>query len=92
MVPRIVGWSSRRPSKRARGDEEAGLRLSVLALAARRIAEDWRARYGYRPVVLETFVESPRHKRTCYKAANWELVGRTADRGKKGAGHEQVWP
>ena len=53
---------------------------------------DWAARYGYRPVLLETFVESPRHKGTCYKAANWQLVGRTVGRGKKSAVHQQVLP
>ncbi len=32
--------------------------------------EDWLARYGFRPVLLETFVEFERHRGTCYKAAN----------------------
>jgi len=43
-------------------------------------------------MMLETFVESPRHKGTCYKAANWQLVGRTLGRGKKSTAHEQVLP
>ena len=42
--------------------------------------------------MLETFVESPRHKGTCYKAANWTLVGRTVGRGKKSTSHLQVLP
>jgi len=36
------------------------LAAKVLALAARRLADDWSRRYGYRPVLLETFVESQR--------------------------------
>ncbi len=32
----------------------------VLALASRRLAEDWHTRYAYRPVLLETFGEKPR--------------------------------
>jgi hypothetical protein len=48
-------------------------------MAARRLPVDWLARYGYQPVMLETFVESPRHKGTCYKAANW--LNRTGFRG-----------
>jgi hypothetical protein len=32
---------------------------------------------GYRPVMLETFVEIPRFKGTAYKAANWIHVGQT---------------
>jgi hypothetical protein len=61
-------------------------------MAARRLPSDWLERYGYRPVMLETFVESPRHKGTCYKAANWTLVGRTVGRGKKSTSHLQVLP
>ena len=49
-------------------------------------------RRRYRPVLLKTFVESPRHKGTCYKAANWQLVGRTVGRGKKSTAHTQVLP
>jgi hypothetical protein len=72
--------------------QSKGLASKILALAVRRLAADWQARYGYRPVMLETFVESPRHKGTCYKAANWMLVGRTAGRGKKSVAHQQVLP
>ncbi|MEO7207144.1 MAG: Druantia anti-phage system protein DruA [Steroidobacteraceae bacterium] len=42
----------------------------LLALVSRRLADDWHARYSYRPVLLETFVEKPRFLGTCYKAAN----------------------
>jgi hypothetical protein len=62
----------------------------VLALATRRLAEDWHQRYGYRPVLLETFVESPRFKGTCYKAANWLCVGETQGRGKRDIQHQRA--
>lgn len=58
-----------------------GLASKVLGMAARRLPKDWQHRYGFEPVLLETFVESPRHKGTCYRAANWHLVGRTTGRG-----------
>jgi hypothetical protein len=58
------------------------LASKVLALAARRIADDWLSRYGYRPVLLETFVEAQRFMGTCYKAANWIHIGQTKGRGK----------
>jgi len=54
----------------------------VLALAARRLADDWDSRYAYRPVLLETFVERPRFTGACYKAANWQYLGDTQGRGK----------
>jgi hypothetical protein len=58
------------------------LASSVLALAARQLPEDWAAHYGYRPVLLETFVERQRFAGTSYKAANWICVGQTQGRGK----------
>ena len=72
--------------------QSKGLASKILAMAARQLPNDWQRRYGYRPVLLETFVESPRHKGTCYKAANWVLVGRTTGRGKKSTTHRPVLP
>jgi len=72
--------------------QSKGLASKILALAARRLPKDWQQRYGYSPVLLETFVESPRHKGTCYKAANWVLVGKTTGRGKKSLSHQQALP
>jgi hypothetical protein len=54
----------------------------ILGMTARRLAHDWHCRYGYRPVLLETFVERPRFRGTCYKAANWIFLGDTKGRGK----------
>jgi hypothetical protein len=62
----------------------------LLAIATRRLAEDWQLRYGYRPVLLETFVESPRFKGTCYQAANWICVGETEGRGKRDIQHQRA--
>jgi len=60
------------------------LASKLLSLAARRIGDDWEARYHYRPVLLETFVDDTRFRGTCYRAANWSCVGRTQGRGKLG--------
>lgn len=51
-------------------------------MVAKRIPEDWSRLYSYKPVLLETFVESHRFHGTCYKAANWIYVGQTKGRGK----------
>jgi len=69
-----------------------GLASKILSLAARQIPNDWLTRYGFRPVLLETFVEYERHKGTCYKAANWINVGRTTGRGKKSTSHKSLIP
>ena len=64
----------------------------ILALTSKRLAEDWHARYRYRPVLLETFVETPRFTGTCYKAANWQSLGDTQGRGKRDTLHRHAQP
>lgn len=55
----------------------------VLGLAVKRVAKDWQARYGLKPALLETFVDSGRHRGTCYRAANWQCLGETTGRGRQ---------
>lgn len=64
----------------------------VLSLISRRLADDWHARYAYRPVLLETFVEKPRFTGTCYQAANWLCLGDTQGRGKLDRRHRRAEP
>lgn len=65
------------------GVRSANLASKILAMCAKRIPDDFYNQYGYRPVLLETFVEQDRFKGDCYKAANWQCVGQTQGRGKK---------
>ena len=69
-----------------------GLASKILSKIARQLPHDWHQRYGYSPVLFETFVESQRHRGTCYKAANWSHVGQTTGRGKKSTVHQQIIP
>ena len=64
----------------------------ILSRTARFLGEQWEQRYGYRPVLLETFVETGRFHGTCYKAANWTKVGRTQGRGKLDVHNEYALP
>ena len=57
----------------------------ILGGSIRRLPGDFERRYGWRPVLLETFVER-RFSAHCYRAANWIHLGRTQGRGKTG-GH-----
>ena len=54
----------------------------ILSIAAKQLPFDWQIRYNYQPVLLETFVQKNRFKGTCYRAANWLLLGQTQGRGK----------
>jgi len=58
----------------------------VLARCQGRLVGDWEAAYGYRPVLLETYVERGRFAGTCYRAANWIHLGTTGGRGRQGTG------
>jgi uncharacterized protein DUF4338 len=53
-----------------------------LAMAAKRLPDDWQRHYGFKPVLLETFVDTTRFLGGCYKASNWIKVGDTQGRGK----------
>jgi hypothetical protein len=46
-------------------------------MACKRLPDDWKSLHGYKPLLLETFVDSSKFKGTCYRAANWEQVGKT---------------
>ena len=43
---------------------------------------DWEIRYGFGPLLLETLVDAARYRGTCYRAANWIYVGKTAGHGR----------
>ena len=60
------------------------LASKLLAMVVKRLPDDWERNYGYRPVLLESFVERDKFQGTCYKAANWIFVGTTKGRGKLG--------
>ena len=71
------------------GVEVKCLASHVLALAAQRLPADWEGRYGYRPWLLETFVEAAKYRGSSYRASNWqELAGRTAGRGRQDPQHK----
>ena len=56
----------------------ANLASKVLALVTRQIRDDWQRAHGYRPVLIETFVDDSHYLGTCYQAANWDRIGKTS--------------
>ena len=54
----------------------------ALGQAARRLSDDWQQRWGYRPVLMETFVDPELYDGTCYLAANWVFLGMTTGHGR----------
>ena len=90
---RWIGWNDRQRLKNLPwvvnnnrflifpGVEVANLASHVLAQLVRRVGDDWEARWGYRPLLLETFVDPARFRGSCYRAAGWALLGRTSGEG-----------
>jgi len=94
-----IGWSERARRANLRkvvsnsrflivpGVKVPNLASYVLSRSTRRLSVDWEERYGYRPLLVETFVDPVRHRGTSYRAANWEHVGRSSGRrGEAGGG------
>jgi hypothetical protein len=54
----------------------------LLSRMAERISQDWQQLYGHPIYFLETFVDPERFRGTCYRAANWVVLGKTTGRGK----------
>jgi hypothetical protein len=55
----------------------------LLGMAIREFPGDFETRYGYRPLLLESFVDTDHFTGTCYRAANWQWIGRTKGRGRQ---------
>jgi len=60
----------------------------VLARVLARLPTDWQQRYGYTPVLVETFVEHERFNGGCYRAANWQVIALTQGRGRQDRTHQ----
>ena len=73
--------------------EVAHLASHVLGQLGRRVADDWENHWGFRPLLLETFVDPAHFRGTCYRAAGWECLGRTTGEGLVRPGrHYQTTP
>lgn len=89
-----IGWNARDRAQRLNGVvantrflifpwvRVRNLASAALSRVAGRIGRDWQERYGYAPVLLETFVDAALYRGTCYQAANWIRLGMTVGRGR----------
>jgi len=91
---RFIGWSAATRRRNLRllayntrflilpWVEVPHLASHLLGRIARAIGPDWQAAYGHPVHYLETFVDPTRFRGTCYRAANWRMLGWTTGRGK----------
>lgn len=94
---RFIGWSSERKRKNRHllaynsrflippWVQVPHLASHVLGRMARLLPVDWQRIYGHAVCFLETFVDPTRHRGTCYRAANWIVLGQTFGRGHRQA-------
>ena len=68
----IVPWAAAVPN----------LASHILGRMVTVLSRDWERIYGHPVYFLETFVDPARSRGTCYRAANWAVLGRTTGRGK----------
>ena len=54
----------------------------ILGRIASLLSHDWEQLYGHPGYFAETFIDPGRFRGTCYRAANWKLLGLTTGRGK----------
>jgi hypothetical protein len=59
----------------------ANLASHVLGQIHKQIAGHFKQRWGFCPVLLETFVDPQHYRGSCYKAANWRYLGMTTGLG-----------
>ena len=64
----------------------------MLSIITKQLPFDWLSLYNYTPVLMETSVQKERFKGTCYRAANWSLLGETQGRGKLERNKKQSLP
>lgn len=67
--------------------EVAHLASHLLGRMARMLSGEWQRFYRHPVYLLETFVDPQRFRGTCYRAANWVLLGHTSGRGKDDRTH-----
>jgi hypothetical protein len=91
---RFIGWSAEARRRNIRFlayntrflilpfVEVEHLASHILGRMAHRLPEDWDQIYHHPVHYLETFVDPERFRGTCYRAANWKVLGRTTGRGK----------
>ena len=91
---RFIGWSAEARRRNIRfiayntrflivpWVEVPHLASHILGRIAQLVSRDWEDLYKHPVYFLETFVDPERFRGTCYRAANWILLGETTGRGK----------
>ena len=58
--------------------QEPNLASAALAASCRALPSQWMERFGYEPLIAESFTDPESYSGTCYKASGWEPAGKSA--------------
>jgi hypothetical protein len=61
----------------------SNLASKVLSMSMNTMPDDFERQYNYRPLLVESFVDTSMYSGTSYQAANWIFVGNTKGRGRQ---------
>lgn len=98
---RFIGWSQQARKRNVRfiayntrflilpWIQAPHLASHILSRVTATLSRDWERVYGHPIWFTETFIDPERFRGTCYRAANWILLGRTTGRGKDDLTHRQ---
>jgi hypothetical protein len=101
---RYLGWSAEQRRRNVRlvaynsrylilpWVEVKHLASHLLGRMVRMLPGEWERSYGHPVYFAETFVDVERFRGTCYRAANWVVLGRTTGRGKDDRTHRANRP
>jgi hypothetical protein len=64
----------------------------ILGRMAKQVPRDWQRLYAHPIYWLETFLDPARFQGTCYRAANWQVIGSTMGRGHRAPTLAQTRP
>jgi len=62
----------------------ANLASKVMGMSLAQVGQDWKQRYGHKPLLVESFVDRNQFTGKSYVAANWRLIGTSQGRGRLG--------
>jgi hypothetical protein len=89
-----IGWDAAKRASRLKlvaqnsrflvlsSQRQPNLASAAMGAACQALPAQWRMRYGYAPVLAESFTDPERFKGTCYRASGWFDAGASAGYGR----------
>lgn len=90
-----IGWTARQRARRLNWivnnsrflvltdrQQYPNLASRVLAVALKRLSDDWQKAWGHPVLLVESFVDESKYRGTCYRACGFEAIGASSGFGR----------